>query len=118
MSGWRRVELGFGFLGGPVAFLYGPEVASEELGLARAVLFDVEEERFEFVPRLVVDFAVTLLAEVFELLAVTVPAVTLFVVLARLGPQDRSAASDADDRLPVPVVPGTPHTANGRTLPT
>ncbi len=77
--------------------------------LGRDGPLDVDEEGFEPVARLVAQAAVTLLTQVLEGLAVSLPPVALLVVLARVRAGERRATGDTDDRRPVPVVPGAPH---------
>jgi hypothetical protein len=87
----------------------GVEVPDEELLLRDPVFFDIDEESFESVTRLVTELSVTRLTEVFELFPVSFPAVPLLVVLSRRRPGHRITTCDAHDCLPVPVGPGAPH---------
>ena len=96
----------------PVPFLDEFAILPEERGLRSSALdgMDFDEQGFELVARLVTELAITVLAEVFELLAAAFPPVAVFVVLARLRAPDRDAARNTGDRLVLPGAPGPPHT--------
>jgi hypothetical protein len=86
-AGGSRSGLAAGPFRRPVPLLDRPEVPREELVSCETLVFetfsfDVYEESFEFVSWLVTQFSIALFTEVLEVLAVSVPAVTLFVVLA------------------------------------
>src|SRR6056297_231059 len=93
-----------------VAFVHGRLVPCEELLLVDATGVDVDEDALQLLPWLVTETAVTVLAEVFEGLVLAIPAVALLVVLSCSVAANGGATGDANDRLLVPALPGTPHT--------
>jgi hypothetical protein len=70
--------------------------------------FDIDEKPFEFVPWLVIEITMTVLADVLELLSGPRPAVPLLVILAGVRSGDGSSASNTRHVI-IPPESGSPH---------
>ena len=99
---------GIGFL--DRVFVDRGEISVKELRLGEIVGLNIDQQRFESFAWLVTEVAETGLAEVFEVLVVSLPAVSGFVVLASVSARYLLPTGDTDDRGILAAGVSTKHT--------